>query len=339
MKRQVSRDGQSKYFLNSARCRRRDITDIFLGTGLGPRSYAIIEQGMISRLIEAKPEELRNTLEEAAGISRYKDRRRETENRIRHTRENLERLTDLREEVDKQLAKLDRQAKAAQRFKELREDERRLEAMALLRQWQALQQETEVCLTALRERSVDYQARIAGVRELEAKIEQLRQQYTEANDALNDVQGEYYQAGGEIARIEQAIQYQQETQRRQQEGLQQAEQAIEETLLHAQEDREALTQHQALLEELEPREENLAEQVEQAEERLFDSEERANEWQEQWHSLQQRIAEPTRQAQVEKTRMEQIERQMQQQSQRLERSRQEAASLSVNQFVSDVQNL
>ncbi|MGD8588156.1 MAG: AAA family ATPase, partial [Chromatiales bacterium] len=93
VKRQVSRDGTSLYYLNGVRCRRRDITDLFLGTGLGPRSYSIIEQGMISRLIEARPEELRVFLEEAAGISKYKERRRETENRIRHTRENLERLT------------------------------------------------------------------------------------------------------------------------------------------------------------------------------------------------------------------------------------------------------
>jgi len=114
IKRKVTRDGQSQYFLNGAKCRRRDITDIFLGTGLGPRSYAIIEQGMISRLIESKPEELRVFIEEAAGISKYKERRRETETRIRHTRENLERLTDLREELERQLQKLKRQAAAAE---------------------------------------------------------------------------------------------------------------------------------------------------------------------------------------------------------------------------------
>jgi energy-coupling factor transporter ATP-binding protein EcfA2 len=96
---QVTRDGQSEYFLNGTKCRRRDITDIFLGTGLGPRSYAIIEQGMISRLIESKPEELRVFIEEAAGISKYKERRRETESRMRRTLENLERLTDLRDEL------------------------------------------------------------------------------------------------------------------------------------------------------------------------------------------------------------------------------------------------
>ena len=116
IKRRVTRDAQNLYYLNGNRCRRRDITDIFLGTGLGPRSYAIIEQGMISKLVEAKPEELRVFIEEAAGISKYKERRRDTENRMRRTRENLERLTDLREELERQIIRLERQAKAAEKF-------------------------------------------------------------------------------------------------------------------------------------------------------------------------------------------------------------------------------
>ena len=114
VKRQVTRDGQSAYFLNGARCRRRDITDLFLGTGLGPRSYSIIEQGMISQIIDAHPEELRMHLEEAAGISKYKERRKETESRIKATRENLDRVRDVRDEVDKQLEHLNRQARAAE---------------------------------------------------------------------------------------------------------------------------------------------------------------------------------------------------------------------------------
>src|SRR5690348_1272651 len=138
VKREVIRDGTSNYFLNSARCRRRDITDLFLGTGLGPRSYAIIEQGTISRLVESRPEELRMFLEEAAGISRYKERRRETENRIQHTKENVERLNDLRDEVDKQLQHLQRQAKAAERYKELSEEKRRTKAELQALNWKTL---------------------------------------------------------------------------------------------------------------------------------------------------------------------------------------------------------
>ncbi|MEM7764663.1 MAG: AAA family ATPase, partial [Pseudomonadota bacterium] len=131
IKRTVSRDAISSYYLNGTKCRRKDITQIFLGTGLGPRSYSIIEQGMISRLIEAKPEEMRVFIEEAAGISKYKERRRETENRIKHTRENLERLTDLLEEVETQLKRLDRQAKAAERYKKYKTEERRTTAELL----------------------------------------------------------------------------------------------------------------------------------------------------------------------------------------------------------------
>src|SRR3990167_6843256 len=114
IKRLMTREGVSTYFLNGSRCRRRDIQAIFLGTGLGPRSYAIIEQGVISRLIEAKPEELRTFIEEAAGISKYRERRRETENRMRNTKDNLDRLNDIREELNKQLNTLNRQAKAAE---------------------------------------------------------------------------------------------------------------------------------------------------------------------------------------------------------------------------------
>jgi chromosome segregation protein len=116
VKRIVTKEAQSSYLLNNTKCRRRDVTDLFLGTGLGPRSYAIIEQGMISRLIESKPQELRVFIEEAAGVSKYKERRRETETRIQHTKENLERLEDVRGELGQQLEKLQRQATAAKRY-------------------------------------------------------------------------------------------------------------------------------------------------------------------------------------------------------------------------------
>ena len=144
VRREVTRDGQSKYFLNGSACRRRDVTDLFLGTGLGPRSYAIIEQGMIARIIEAKPEELRTYVEEAAGVSKYKERRRETENRMSRTRENLERLHDLSDELSRQLDRLKRQADAAERFKALRAEARQLEALV---DWYALQVVNEQAAT------------------------------------------------------------------------------------------------------------------------------------------------------------------------------------------------
>ena len=136
VKREVSREGQSKYFLNGTSCRRRDVTDLFLGTGLGPRSYAIIEQGMIARIVEAKPEELRNYVEEAAGVSKYKERRRETESRISRTRDNLDRLDDLSDELGRQLDRLKQQADAAERYKTLKAESRKLESLILWYQQQ-----------------------------------------------------------------------------------------------------------------------------------------------------------------------------------------------------------
>ncbi len=339
IKRHVSRDGDSKYFLNGAKCRRRDITDIFLGTGLGPRSYAIIEQGMISRLIEAKPEELRHTLEEAAGISRYKERRRETETRMAHTRENLERLSDLRDELEKQLERLDKQAKAAQRFRDLRDQERQLEASALLLQWQHLQADSAQRLRELSQLSNTYQAHLTQMQHLETLLIDLRERYTDANETLNAVQGEYYQAGSEIARIEQNIQHQRDIERRQQDALRHAEQSIAETLRHAAEDRTKLSVSETALADLIPREDDLSMQLALAEERLAEAEAQLNDWQEHWHTLQQRIADPTRQAQVEKARIEQLERQLSQTSQRLERLQQEANNLAPQRFVDDLQLL
>jgi len=141
IKRLVTRDGQSLYFLNGSKCRKRDITDIFLGTGLGPRSYAIIEQGMISRLIESKPQELRVFLEEAAGVSKYKERRRETQTRIKSTRENLERLLDVRKELQSQLTKLAVQSVDAKKYRELKAQERTLKGQIAVLKWQKLHQQ------------------------------------------------------------------------------------------------------------------------------------------------------------------------------------------------------
>ncbi len=142
IKRKVTRDSQSNYYLNGNKCRRRDITDIFLGTGLGPRSYAIIEQGMISSLIESKPDELRVYIEEAAGISKYKERRRDTESRMRRTKENLERLADIREELGRQLNRLERQSQAAEKYAEFKKEERQSKAELQALRWRGLESQS-----------------------------------------------------------------------------------------------------------------------------------------------------------------------------------------------------
>ena len=222
-KRVVSRDGTSVYFINGARCRRKDITALFLGTGLGSRSYAIIEQGMISRLIEAKPEDLRAFIEEAAGISKYKERRRETENRIGHTRENLERLNDLREEVEKQIRHLQRQAATARRFQVLKEEERQLGAELLALRMRDLETEDREPRAGHRERELGMQAALADLRAIEASIEKARAHQAEQSDRLNEVQASYYQLGADATRLEQSIQHARELRQRQRTDLEQTE--------------------------------------------------------------------------------------------------------------------
>lgn len=207
VKRMVTRDGQSNYFLNGVRCRRRDITHIFLGTGLGPRSYAIIEQGMISRLIESKPDELRQYLEETAGISKYKDRRRETELRMQHTRDNLDRLNDLRDELAKQQEKLQRQSEAAAKFKVLREEERMLEAQLHGLYWRELHvkaQQQQAVLAQAESKAEGHQTAITG---LDNQLETLRQSHDTQSDHLQTTQSHFYMKGSEVARLEQELKH------------------------------------------------------------------------------------------------------------------------------------
>ncbi|MEB8432125.1 chromosome segregation protein SMC [Cocleimonas sp. KMM 6892] len=317
IKRLISRDGQSKYFLNGTRCRRRDITDIFLGTGLGPRSYAIIEQGMISRLIEAKPEELRNTLEEAAGISKYKDRRRETERRIKNTRENLDRLTDLREELEKQLSHLNRQAKAAEKFKTFKQDERRVSAELILLRLNKVKQDILNRQETINEKATTHQAQLSEQRSLENQIEAKRSEHTEANENFNTVQANFYQIGAEISRLEQSIQHQKELSERHQRDLNQVDSEINAANIHAEEDRRQFERANQELEILEPLLEKKQELFTASTEALNEAEAKLREWQSSWSSLQQKLAEPAQQAQVERARMEQLENQLQQIASRL----------------------
>lgn len=338
-KRVVTRDGQSKYFLNGTKCRRRDIADLFLGTGLGPRSYAIIEQGMISRLIEAKPEELRVFLEEAAGISKYKERRRETETRIRHTRENLDRLDDLREEVDKQLSHLQRQSRTAERYKEFKQEERQFKAEHLALRWRELNKEVENRELAIDEQATRLEQVIAEQRTVESELEKMREQRTEMNDSLNTVQGRYYKLGSEISRIEQSIQHQKELYQRQQNDLRELEQALQEaehTLSH---DREQLEEINLILEQSEPQLEMQRESQVTTNETLQQAEQAMHEWQVAWEDYNRRAAEPSQEAQVERTRMEQLERHIGQLQQRLQKINEEKQNLDEHNLDTELEQL
>ena len=336
IRRQVVRDGTSTYFLNGTKCRRRDITDIFLGTGLGPRSYAIIEQGMISRLIEAKPQELRVYLEEAAGISKYKERRRETENRIRHTRDNLDRLNDLREEVEKQLNHLQRQAKTAEKYKTLKEEERRTRAELLVLKLQSMSGDLAQRESLLREEETGVEKQMAALRHAEAEIERLREERTKANEAFNDVQGRFYKLGGEISRTEQSIQHQRELLERQQQEQSENAAAMQQAEQHIQQDEARLEELRKEAAQLEPDFAAAQTRLEAATAQLQEAEQAMAEWQERWEAHNKRAAEPAQKAQVERARMEQLERQLQQLAQRETRLQEEQTRLSAEQLSEEI---
>ena len=214
IKRVLTRDGDSTYYINNIPVRRRDIYDLFLGTGLGPRAYAIIEQGMISRVIEAKPEELRIFLEEAAGVSKYKERRKETEHRLSDTRENLARIEDIRLELGNQLSHLKAQAEVAAQYREF---EARLKQTQHLH-WFAKQQEA---LRAQERHQTEAAKLIAAleaiqseIRRIETQIETLREKHYAANDALHDKHGAFYAASTEVSRLEQQLKFAQSTETR-----------------------------------------------------------------------------------------------------------------------------
>src|SRR5690554_3093007 len=283
IRRRVTREAQSTYFLNGVKCRRRDITDIFLGTGLGPRSYAIIEQGMISRLVEARPDDLRIFIEEAAGISKYKERRRETENRIRRTQENLERLCDLRDELSRQIERLQRQANAAEKYQTYQAEQHNLQAQLLALRWQELNGLSGVHERKVAELETALEAHIAEQRQADAKIEVLRDKHHELSDTFNRVQGRFYALGADIARQEQSIQHAQQRLRQLQDDLHEAERIRLEAEMHLASDRELLAD---LTEELLwVTEQHIeAEQNEACSAAAFlQAEEAMQDWQERWN--------------------------------------------------------
>jgi len=307
IKRSVSRDGISQYFLNNVKCRRKDITNIFLGTGLGPRSYAIIEQGMISRLIEAKPDEMRVYIEEAAGISKYKERRRETENRIRHTRDNLDRLSDLRDEVEKQIKHLQRQKRQAVRYKELKQEERTLEAELLAIRLADLGNDLDRKKHELSQSRTTLEAAIADQRGVEARIELAREQHGEETEGFNAAQSRHFTVQSEIARLEQAIAHTRETRDRQQEDLQQAQGQLGELNHDIDTDRGQLEALDSSLEQLAPNLEEARVSESASAETLRNVEGALEEWQRTWHAFILETEEHQRISHVETTRIEQLE--------------------------------
>jgi chromosome segregation protein len=316
VKRIVSRDGQSQYFLNGVRCRRRDIADVFLGTGLGPRSYSIIEQGMISEIVEAAPEQLRSHLEEAAGISKYKERRKETESRIKATRENLDRVRDVRDEVEKQLAHLQRQARAAERWQAYKNEQKKKEAELKALGLREAQQALETHSAELRKAELSIEQQVAEQRHVEAELETGREKHGAGGEALNKVQSEVYRIGAEVARVEQQIQHHRELTEQLSRARDENERAHAELATHIASDQARHDELKALLADAEPKMAELRAADESTAEAARVAEAKLSEWQAAWDSHAGVSSQATQSAEVERTRIDYLDRQLLQADQR-----------------------
>ena len=202
IKRVMTRDAQSDYFINNTKCRRKDVQDIFLGTGLGPSSYAIIEQGMVTKLVSAKPDELRTHIEEAAGVSKYRERRRETESRIKRTRENLSRVKDIRDEIGRLIKRLENQAKAAEKYSELKKDKAKLEldkAVLFSIEAKSSRDDLQKKLDSL---NIDLQIKNAESETIQSQIDQFRTENESVLSEYEEAQKNFYAVGAEIAKRE-----------------------------------------------------------------------------------------------------------------------------------------
>lgn len=307
VKRRVTRDGQSSYYLNGSKCRRKDVVDLFLGTGMGARSYAIIEQGMISRLIESKPEELRVFLEEAAGISKYKERRRETENRIRRTQDNLARLGDLRDELDRQLQHLHRQAQSAEKYKTYKAQERHAKAVLNALKWRDLQKDSAAIKNQIQALELELEGILTGNVSADSQLDVLRVQLDKATDQFNHVQTEYYEVGSKIARIEQHIEYEHEK-------AKQLALDIAEVAKNLAETEEALKVDQQRIEEAavslaihEPELAALGLEREEYQAQLLEAEHQQADWQERWDAFSSQASEVQRHVEVAKSTIQHLE--------------------------------
>ena len=307
IKRKVDREGQSIYSLNGTVCRRRDITDILLGTGLGARSYSIIEQGMVSRLIESKPEELRVYIEEAAGISRYKERRKETERRIRRTKENLERLADIREELDRQLQHLKRQSVAAEKYGELKQQERVTTANLNALRWRSLDEQIRDNQESINSIELSIESLTADQRRIDAKIETHLSDNAELTDALGEVQARFYSLGNDIARIEQSIDHHMERVDQLKLDLTETQEGWTQTQEELDIDLRKITQLDSDLKSVTPELDSAQEMEVESAKRLAEAEQGLRQWQKEWDEFNQRAEEPRQTAEVEQSRIQQLE--------------------------------
>lgn len=339
IRREVNRDGASNYYLNNTSCRRKDILDLFLGTGLGSNSYAIIEQGMITQLVTAKPEELRLHLEEAAGISKYKERRRETQNRISHTKENLLRLNDICLEVEAQLQVLQKQANAANAYKKLREEERLLKTKLQILHWYENQTEFIRVVKEADHVEILLEAQIAKQRSLETTIEELQIKQHDANEELHAIQNKFYSLGTEISQLEQKTNYNNERKIQIRHDLDRLEKNRTEIYKNQTIDNDQL--EMLRLEELQ-NQQNIDEAIlsyQKAEENLKIQEAIQQEWQTKWDDFNNLENSAIQQLAVEKTRLLHLEQTLEHDLNSLERLNNEAAMLDFATLLREVEDL
>jgi chromosome segregation protein len=329
VKRVLERDGESSYFINNMHVRRRDVADIFLGTGLGGRGYAIIEQGMISRIIEARPEDLRSFLEEAAGVSKYRERRRETELRLEDTRKNLLRVDDICRELGAQLEHLESQAERAGRYRELEAELKRTQhTLWLLRKRDAAAQRARIGRD-IEATGVELEAETAGLRDAEKRVEELRASHYSASDAMHAAQGALYEVNSEVARIEQQVQHLRDSRNRAQHQLesvrtqeaeQRSRQAAQEVARSTSEESLARAREQLAA---------LADELEAAQAALPAAEEAYRSAQAQLADAQRRLTQAEQQLQLEQARAGHGEKLLQQLEMRRARLEEERDGLAV----------
>jgi len=339
IRREVNRDGSSNYYLNNTRCRRKDIIDLFLGTGLGSNSYAIIEQGMITQLIAAKPEELRLHLEEAAGISKYKERRRETENRIEHTKENLARLSDIRNEIENQLRVLKKQSNAALVYKKLREEERLIKAKLQALHWYNVKEELTDKQKDIQVAEMSLEEKLAKQRALEALIEELQQKQNILNDVFNEVQSRFYRLGAEISQLEQKIHYNQERKLQLSQDQQRLDNNCREIQENQNHDRNQLEMLQLESVQLQPNTEEAKILYQRSEETLRLSDSVLQDWQIKWEDFNAQSAQVTQQLAVERTRLQHCRAAVQRETEMLTRFEQEMVAFDFAALLAEIEGL
>jgi chromosome segregation protein len=327
VKRVLTRDGSSSYFINNQPVRRRDVQDVFLGTGLGPRAYAIIGQGTISRIIESRPEELRMFLEEAAGVSKYKERRRETENRLKDTRENLTRVDDILRELGANLDKLEAQAEVASQYRALQESgTRKLHQLWFLKHRDAAGEEQRVHQAVLAATTA-LESRVAELRHVEAELESVRQAHYSASDSLHGAQGALAEAALEVSRLEERIRYVVDGRERTQARLAELGAQNDQWLGRRQQAEDELRTIDDQMAQAQEQSEQLAAQAEEQALRLPDSEELVRAAQSRANDQRAKVAEVQQQIQLLAADSRHVDEQVRQLGGRRERLHGEARGL------------